>query len=58
MKPLLHTWMLEYGRGFVPSGLHTTVGDLLLRALDPIILVQTFKIYGRLLAKELLQGKI
>ena len=52
------TWALEYGRGLVPGALHTTVADLALRAVDPWILVQTFKIYGRLVLRELLQGKI
>jgi C-8 sterol isomerase len=53
-----NTWALEYGRGFVPGALHTTMGDLIFRALDPLLLGQTFKVYGRLTLKELLQGKI
>lgn len=52
------TWALEYGRGFVPSALHTTLGDLVFRALDPLLIAQTFKVYGVLTLRELLQGKI
>jgi C-8 sterol isomerase len=52
------TWMLEYGRGFVPGGLHTTLVDVLMRGLDPWILAQTMKVYGRITLRELLLGKI
>lgn len=52
------TWMLEYGRGFVPGGLHTTLADTLLRAVDLPLLAQTAKVYGRLTLRELLLGKV
>jgi C-8 sterol isomerase len=52
------TWMLEYGRGFIPGGLHTTVADLLLRAVDLPILAQTVRVYSRITLRELLLGKV
>lgn len=52
------TWLLEYGRGFVPGGLHTTVADILLRAVDLPTLAQTVRVYGRLTLRELLLGKV
>ena len=52
------TWMLEYGRGFLPSGLPLILGDVLLSAMDWRILAQTLQIYGRLTTKALLRGKL
>jgi len=51
-------WMLEYGRGFVPGALHTTLVDVLVRGLDLPILTQTFRVYGMAVIRELLQGKL
>ena len=53
-----HTWMLEYGRGFVPSSLPTALSDTLIGALDFWTVAKTFWIYGKLTAHELMQGKI
>jgi hypothetical protein len=52
------TWMLEYGRGFMPSGLPLVLGDVLLSAMDWRILLQTLRIYGRHTLHELRQGKL
>ncbi|MBI5480092.1 MAG: hypothetical protein HY906_14595 [Deltaproteobacteria bacterium] len=52
------TWMLEYGRGFLPSALPLALADVVLSALDWRIVVQTFRIYGRHALRELRQGKL
>jgi len=52
------TWMLEYGRGLVPSGLAFGVGDALFSAMDPPTLLGTLWIYGKLTLRELLRGKV
>jgi C-8 sterol isomerase len=51
-------WALEYARGPIPTSLPSALCDSLLSALDPHTVVKTFRIYGRLVAKELLLGKI
>jgi hypothetical protein len=53
-----NTWMLEYGRGFVPSSLPTALSDTLIGALDFRTVAKTFWIYGKLMARELMQGKL
>jgi C-8 sterol isomerase len=52
------TWMLEYGRGFLPSSLPRVFGDVVWSALDWRILLQTCGIYGRHMVRELRQGKL
>lgn len=52
------TWMLEYGRGLVPSGLPFGLGDALFSAMDPATLWGTIRIYGRLTLRNLLRGKL
>lgn len=52
-----HTWMLEYARGFVPSSLPTALSDTLISALDVPTVAKTFWMYGKLIARELVQGK-
>ncbi len=52
------TWMLEYGRGFLPSALPLVFGDVVLSAMEPRLLLRTMAIYGRLTLRELLQGKL
>lgn len=47
-------WMLEYGRGPIATALPFALAT----AMDGPVIVDTIKIYGRLVIKELLQGKI
>ena len=51
------TWMLEYGRGAIPSALPFALGDAVL-ALDLRTIAKTVQVYGRLVLRELRQGKI
>jgi hypothetical protein len=51
------TWMLEYGRGFVPSSLPCALSDTLIGALDVPTVLKTFRIYGRQTLRELAQMK-
>jgi hypothetical protein len=52
------TWLLEYGRGPVPTAIPMALGDAVFSGMDPKIVAKTFWHYGRLVLKELLQGKI
>ncbi len=52
------TWMLEYGRGLVPTALPVAVGDSVFSAMDWKTVFKTFWVYGRLVCRELLRGKI
>ena len=52
------TWMLEYGRGFLPSALPLALADVVISALDWRIVAQTLRIYGRHAVREILQGKL
>ncbi|MSP60852.1 MAG: isomerase [Myxococcales bacterium] len=51
------SWMLEYGRGLVPTALPIGLGDAVL-AMDGVTVWKTLRNYGRLVTRELLQGKI
>ena len=51
------TWMLEYGRGPVVTALPFALGDALL-AFDGPTIARTLKVYGRLVLRELRQGKV
>jgi len=52
-----HTWMLEYGRGFVPSSLPTALSDTLNRRARLWTVARPSGSYGKLTAHELMQGK-
>ena len=52
------SWMLEYGRGPVPTCLPMGLGDAVLRGQDPPTIVKTLWAYGRLTTRSLLGGKI
>jgi C-8 sterol isomerase len=52
------TWMLEYGRGIIPASLPGAMADALFSALDGTIIVDTIRVYGRQVIRELLRGKI
>jgi hypothetical protein len=52
------TWLLEYGRGLVPSSLPLALGDAIFSAMDGTTIWKTLKAYGSLVSRELMQGKI
>jgi C-8 sterol isomerase len=52
------TWMLEYGRGWVPTALPVALGDAVFSALDVRTIVKTLSVYGRLVVRELIRGKV
>ena len=51
-------WMLEYGRGPVPSALPVALADSVFSALDPLTIWKTLFLYGKQVIKELMKGKI
>ena len=51
-------WMLEYGRGPIPTALPLALADALLSSMDLYTVYRTLWIYGKLTLKELMQGKI
>ncbi len=51
-------WMLEYGRGLIPTALPVGVGDSVFSAMDPVTLLKTLWIYGKVTVKEMLKGKL
>jgi C-8 sterol isomerase len=52
------TWLLEYGRGLVPTALPLALGDAVFSAMDCRTVFKTFWVYGGLVFRELLRGKI
>lgn len=52
------TWMLEYGRGIVPASIGVGLGDAVFSAFDGTTIWKTLRAYGKLVTRELLQGKI
>lgn len=51
-------WMLEYGRGFIPSCLPLGLADAAFSVIDPVIIYKTIAKYGKLTVRSLLKGKI
>ena len=51
-------WVLEYGRGPIPTCLPVAVGDSFFSAMDFKTFFKTFWVYAGLTLKELLKGKI
>jgi len=51
------TWMLEYGRGVIPSALPFALSDAVI-AFEFRTIARTIWTYGRLTARELRRGKI
>ena len=51
-------WMLEYGRGPIPTALPFALSDAALSCLDAKTVAKTLWIYGRLVTRELMRGKI
>ena len=52
------TWVLEYGRGVVPASLPFALCYALFACFEPVTVVKTIWLYGRLVIKELWNGKI
>jgi C-8 sterol isomerase len=51
-------WMLEYGRGPIPTALPVGLADALFSAMDWHTVRQTLWTYGKLTVRELMKGKI
>ncbi|XP_057675292.1 sigma non-opioid intracellular receptor 1 [Corythoichthys intestinalis] len=47
------TWMVEYGRGFIPSTLSTALAETLFCTQDFVTLFYTFKVYGKAMLMEM-----
>jgi C-8 sterol isomerase len=52
------SWMLEYGHGPIPLTLPFALADSVFSMVDGKTIWKTVRRYGRLVVKELLQGKI
>lgn len=52
------TWMLEYGRGLVPTALPIGLGDAIISAQDVVTVWKTVRNYGRATVSSLLKGKL
>ena len=51
-----NTWMVEYGRGFIPSTLGFALSDTIFGTQDFVLLFRILRIYARAIFKELTQG--
>jgi C-8 sterol isomerase len=51
-------WLLEYGRGPVPTALPFALADSVFSMIDGETIWKTLWLYGKQVVKELLQGKI
>ncbi|XP_061887720.1 sigma non-opioid intracellular receptor 1 [Entelurus aequoreus] len=47
------TWMVEYGRGFIPSTLGPALADTMFSTQDFVTLYQTFKVYCKSMVLEM-----
>jgi C-8 sterol isomerase len=52
------TWLLEYGRGAIPTALPLALGDSVFSSMDFYTVAKTLWVYGGLTAKNLLRGKV
>mgnify|MGYP002777727828 CR=1 FL=1 len=52
------TWLLEYGRGAIPTCLPMALGDSVFSALDGTTILRTVKVYGAMTLRSLLRGKL
>lgn len=50
-------WMLEYGRGFIPSAFPLILGDVVFSAVDGTTLAETIWTYGKMAFRELLVNR-
>lgn len=46
------TWMVEYGRGFIPSTMAFALADTLFSTTDFVTMFYTFRIYTKALIQE------
>ena len=53
-----NTWMVEYGRGFIPSTLGFALSDTIFSSQDFYIVYRTFRIYLIAVVQEILQGNL
>jgi C-8 sterol isomerase len=51
-------WLLEYGRGPIPTALPLALADAMFSAMDWYTIWKTLRIYGTQTARQLLRGKI
>jgi hypothetical protein len=51
-------WLLEYGRGAIPTALPLALGDSIFSAMDFYTVGKTLWAYGRLVTRSLLRGKV
>ena len=51
-------WLLEYGRGLLPTALPNALSDSVFSAMDPLTIAQTLGLYAKSTLKHLLRGKI
>lgn len=58
VRILPETWMLEYGRGPIPTCLPMALGDSVFSALDGTTIYDTARTYGGMTLKSLMTGKI
>jgi C-8 sterol isomerase len=50
-------WMLEYGRGFIPSAFPLILGDVVFSAVDGTTLAETVWAYGKMALRELMVNR-
>jgi C-8 sterol isomerase len=50
-------WMLEYGRGFIPSSFPLILGNVLFSAVDGTTLAETVWTYGKMALRELVVNR-
>ena len=53
-----HGWMLEYARGPIPAMVPFGLADSVFSTVDYKCVLRTLAMYGQLVIKELLQGKV
>ena len=52
------TWMLEYGRGPIPTALPFALADAVFSMLDTETIFRTLWVYGGLVTRNLLRGQV
>lgn len=52
------TWMVEYGRGFIPSTLLFALADNLFSTTDHYLLYKVLRIYTIAIVREIFQGNL
>lgn len=52
------TWMVEYGRGFIPSTLLFALADNIFSTTDHYLLFKILRVYSMAIVRELIQGNL